>query len=526
MTVATQTGRKDYNCNGATTSFPIPFYAELLDNEDLLVYRVTVADGTAALLSEGALADYTITGQDVAGGIPVGNAVETTSAFSASYRLVLLRIVTTDQSVALSDNQSTPMDSIEAGLDLLAMQVQQLQEQLDRTPKFATTSTTSGKTIAEPEEDASLVWDENGNVVNGPASGAITSAVADAEAAQAAAETAQAAAEAAQTAAETAQTGAETAETNAAASATAAATSETNAAASEAAAAGAVTAHEADTTAHPATSITYDPTALGLTSTDVQGIVEEVVGAMDDALSTHEGETTGVHGIADTADLVTKSGAQTLTGIKSLDTELVLKKVTSASVASPAAGYDAVFVDSSDSSLKAKNSSGTVRALGGGGGGGGSIQWIEDTDSPVPSVENSNQIYAFGSGLSQKLYALIRVPNGYLAGSQINLRTVWYSADSSNTALISTVATLIRTGTDVITSTTNQRTSTNAAVTMSGSTQNKPQALVCDLTSSSGQINSVSVSAGDLILVQLTRGSDSGTSDIKVPVYGTEVTFA
>lgn len=87
------------------------------------------------------------------------------------------------------------------------------------------------------------------------------------------------------------------------------------------------------------------------------------------------------------------------------------------------------------------------------------------------------------------------------------------------------MATLIRTGTDAVTSTTNQRTSTNSAVTLGAGTVDIPQAVDCDLTDSSGDINSVAVSGGDLIEVELTRGTDTGTSDLSVPAWGAEVTF-
>lgn len=162
----------------------------------------------------------------------------------------------------------------------------------------------------------------------------------------------------------------------------------------------------------------------------------------------------------------------------------------------------------------------------GGSGGGGSLRWVEDANSPTPSVANHIQLYAFQSGLAQSLYALVKVPNGYAPGNPINLRIDFYSPDSSGSALMSSVATLIRQGTDAITSTTNQRTSTNAAVTLGAGTVNIPQSLALDLTDSTGKINSVAVSAGDYILVHLTRGIDTGTSDLQVPVYGAEVTFS
>lgn len=164
-------------------------------------------------------------------------------------------------------------------------------------------------------------------------------------------------------------------------------------------------------------------------------------------------------------------------------------------------------------------------ASGGGGGGGGSLQWIEADASPTPVTEYQSQVYAFQSGLSQSLWALIKVPSSYSAGKQIKLKIPFYSPDSSGTALIQASGILIRTGTDVMGTGANSHTSSNSALTLSAGTVNIPQSLDLDLTDSSGQINSVGVSAGDLIKIQLTRGSDTATSDLKVPVYGAEVTF-
>lgn len=160
-----------------------------------------------------------------------------------------------------------------------------------------------------------------------------------------------------------------------------------------------------------------------------------------------------------------------------------------------------------------------------GGGSGGSIQWVESALSPIPLTSNNIRVYAYESAASQSVYALIRVPFSYASGSPISLRTTFYSAGTSGTALIQSVTTLIRTGTDTISSTTNQRTSTNTAVTLSGATVNIPQAIVCDVSSTTGTINSVAISAGDLLLISLTRGTDTTTSDLNVPVYGAEITF-
>lgn len=161
------------------------------------------------------------------------------------------------------------------------------------------------------------------------------------------------------------------------------------------------------------------------------------------------------------------------------------------------------------------------------GGGGGSLQWIEAALSPLPLIENNIQVYEFEDGLDQYLYACVKVSSGLTSPQQAKLKLNFYSSASSGTILIQSQSTLIRVGTDAISSTTNQRTSTNAAVTLSGGTVDKPQAVVLDLTDSSGAINSVAYSANDYILIRITRNTttDTSTGSAKIPVYGAEVTF-
>jgi hypothetical protein len=162
----------------------------------------------------------------------------------------------------------------------------------------------------------------------------------------------------------------------------------------------------------------------------------------------------------------------------------------------------------------------------GGGGGGGSLQWFEGENSPTPSLDSvNNRVYAFQAGLAQKLFTSVKVPQGYTAGSQIKLYMPYYSPDSSGNVLLQTVATLIRNTVTVFSATTNQRTSTNAAVTTGAGTINIPQMVSFDLTSSTGTINGQAVAAGDVINISLTRGSDTATSDISAQPFSAEVTF-
>jgi len=162
-----------------------------------------------------------------------------------------------------------------------------------------------------------------------------------------------------------------------------------------------------------------------------------------------------------------------------------------------------------------------IATLPSGGGGGGALFWIESTAAPFSDIENNTKAFFYQAALAQDLFCDFRVPSTYIAGVQIRLRLPFYSPDTSGTALLSTQSTLIRTGTDAITSTVNQRTSTNAAVTLT--VANRLTSIDLDLTSALGEINVVAVAPGDLIRIRLFRGTDTATSDIRALVYGAEV---
>lgn len=169
---------------------------------------------------------------------------------------------------------------------------------------------------------------------------------------------------------------------------------------------------------------------------------------------------------------------------------------------------------------------GSSLVLVGSSGGGGSIEWIPDVNAPIAAVENGQRVWIFDAGLEQTLYAMIRVPSAYVAGAQITAKIHMYSPSTTGDIQIQTIATLIRNGTDAVTSTTNQRTSTNAAFTTSAGTVNEPNAITFDLTSTTGTINAVAVAANDLIFVTLKRATSGDTSaDVaKILPYSTEVT--
>lgn len=173
------------------------------------------------------------------------------------------------------------------------------------------------------------------------------------------------------------------------------------------------------------------------------------------------------------------------------------------------------------------------RIVGGSGGGTASISsggtggdWIpREGSAPIEAYENNQKIWLFNSGVVQNMDLFVRVPKTYVAGVQILMYIGIYSPSTLNTIQMRTLATLIRTGTDAIDDTTNTRTSINSALTNS-SPANKLRETILDLTSTSGQINGVSVSAGDIIKIILQRPGDTDTADLRFIPNSTEVRFA
>lgn len=175
-----------------------------------------------------------------------------------------------------------------------------------------------------------------------------------------------------------------------------------------------------------------------------------------------------------------------------------------------------------------RDNGGTITPVGSGGGGGGGLAWNEPAGlAPVSDEENSQEIYLFEQGQSQKLVTYVKVPESYIAGRQIFAYLGAYSPGTSNDWKMQIVTSLIRRDVDAVSSVTNQNTSDSGDKT--NTVANQFRNLEIALTNSTGQINSVSVSPGDLLRLELTREAPAGTEDTEdlrfVPT-STEVKFS
>jgi len=165
-----------------------------------------------------------------------------------------------------------------------------------------------------------------------------------------------------------------------------------------------------------------------------------------------------------------------------------------------------------------------IQILASSGGGGSGAQWQENPgDAPTTVEENGGLVYLFEAGSTSKLNLFLKVPEGYVSGRQITAKIGHYSPSASNTQLLKAISTLVRDGTDAFDSTTNQRTTTNTALTNTVAKQLRMSTL--DISDSSGQINGVAVTPGDMIKISLYRDTDTDTDDVRFVPSLTEVRF-
>lgn len=152
MTVATQGSKVNYQGNGVTTEFQVPF--PFLEGEDIYIQK-QLADTTVVNLTYGT--DYSVTGA----GNASGGTVVLTTAPSASEVISVYRSVPLTQEVDYRENEIFPAETHEEALDKLTMEVQQLQEQADRAIRISRFSDTDPETVVTQVE---RIYDSIDNV--------------------------------------------------------------------------------------------------------------------------------------------------------------------------------------------------------------------------------------------------------------------------------------------------------------------------------------------------------------------------
>lgn len=155
MTVSTTTSRADYNGNGTTTAFAVPFY--FLDQTHLTVLRTQISTGVITTLA--LTTNYTVSGA----GNPAGGTVTCLVAPTADQKLSILRNVPFTQLNTYVPNDPFPAASHERALDQLTMEVQQLDEAIDRAVILPANITPGAVSATLPTPAANQVIGWNGD---------------------------------------------------------------------------------------------------------------------------------------------------------------------------------------------------------------------------------------------------------------------------------------------------------------------------------------------------------------------------
>lgn len=190
----------------------------------------------------------------------------------------------------------------------------------------------------------------------------------------------------------------------------------------------------------------------------------------------------------------------------------------------PVDGDIVILEDSEDSYNKKKVQLTNLIA----GSGGGSFQWQLGDIAPIEEFDNKLDVLSFSQSTAAEIHAMAVVPVKYRVGDQIQLiGSKVYTSASSGNILMKTQTTLLQNG-DIVTSLTNQHTSTNTELTVSAA-NTLIQTGNIDLTDSSGQINSVAVQPGDVLIIRFYRDFGSETTSVadfvKFIEYSSSVSF-
>jgi hypothetical protein len=430
MSLSNTTVKASYAGDNSTLVFAIPASPVVDDSSEILVYLRDETDPInpiETLQVEGILNDYTLTGAPDSESFNINVTFNTGLAPSTDEVVVIIRQLPLTQTLDLNPSGSVPLVSMERAYDRIVAMVQQLNEMLERTPKFSLTEQRANTqyVIPEPVADYFLKWNVTDNGWEWR-EGTVAELLDDAV-----------------------------------------------------------------TTPKIINDAVTNAKLANMATNTFKGRITAGTGDPEDLTVTQATSMLNV--------LVGDSGSG---GTKGL-------------VPAPAAGDTA-----SSKFLKADGTWSLPP-----GGGGGSLIISEITNPPVKSFSSNMAVYEFEAGLDQSLYVTINIPSTYIAGSPVKLKIKAFSLDTSGTILLSSNAVLVRSETDDYDSTTNARTSTNSAITMSASNDKELQKIILDVSSTIGQVNAVSIAALDTLIVRIFRNTDTATGVVYYVAGSEEVTF-
>lgn len=158
MTVSSATNKVTYSGNGSTTVFAYTF--KIFDQDDL---TVILRSATGTETTQTITTHYSVSGVGNTGG---GNVTMGTAPASGT-TLTILREQPLTQGLDLVANDAFPAASMEDALDKLTMQMQRINEEIDRSIKASKTNTISSTEFTDSATDRAskvLAFDASGNL--------------------------------------------------------------------------------------------------------------------------------------------------------------------------------------------------------------------------------------------------------------------------------------------------------------------------------------------------------------------------
>lgn len=152
MTVPAQDTRVTYTASGSSDTFAYPF--RILTSADLLVY---VDDVVQTLTT-----DYTVTGVDEEDG---GNVVFTTAPDADAVVVVMRDMDYGRTEFDYQTSGSFRAETINRDLDALALQIQQLAEQINRAPLLSVATVLAGLAFPSPGAGEFVRWNAGGTAL-------------------------------------------------------------------------------------------------------------------------------------------------------------------------------------------------------------------------------------------------------------------------------------------------------------------------------------------------------------------------
>lgn len=191
--------------------------------------------------------------------------------------------------------------------------------------------------------------------------------------------------------------------------------------------------------AHDASAISFSPVGT-IAATDAQTAIAEVATDAASALSTHESDTTSIHGIADTSILVTTTGTQVLTakdidgGTASNTSRLTVPKASKATI-DALTRKQATLVYASDQDKLYYDNGSLLKAVGSGSGGGAKNYLSEVVTTQSSTANTGNGDFELGATTGWSLGTIGTLTNGLPTG------TPTFGSGASGNLSISVVST-------------------------------------------------------------------------------------